>query len=68
MVTFPIFQNFSKNIFSAMFSALQYSSLNYESSVFFYGWFLFYFISTKNEIKKGKYSNGIQIFIFLFGK
>ena len=31
MVTFPIFQNFSKNIFSAMFSALQYSSLNYES-------------------------------------
>ena len=47
MLTYPISRNFSKKIFSAMFSALQYSFLHCESRVFFYWRFLVYFVTTK---------------------
>ena len=63
MITYPFCSNSSKKIFfSTMFSALQYSFLHYEFS----WWFLVYFIWTENEIKKGKYSNEIRIFTFLW--
>ena len=53
--------NFSKKIFSVMYSALQYFYLRYEFRVFFHDFLLASF-QQKNDIKKGKYLNGIQIF------
>ena len=57
--------NFSKKIFSVMYSALQYFYLRYEFRVFFHDFLLTSF-QQKNDIKKGKYLNGIQIFTLSF--
>ena len=65
MITYPISGNFSRKIFSVMFSALQYSFLHYESPGFFIDDFLFTSFQQKNDIKKGKYPNEIQILSFL---
>ena len=60
MITYPASSNFSKKIFLAMFSALQYYFLHNEIDDF-----LFTLFKQKNLIKKGKCTNVIQIFIFL---
>ena len=67
MITYPI--SISKKIFSAMFSALQYSFLyNMNHVCSFIDDFLFTSFQQKNKIRKGKHPNGIQYLLFRASK
>ena len=61
MITYRTSSNFSKKRFSGMLWALQFSIFLVSSLI---EDFLFISFQQKNEIKKGKYPNGVQIFTF----
>ena len=57
MIKYPISNSFSKKIFLAMFSALQYPSCILNLISFFIDDFVLTSFQQKNEINKEKYPN-----------
>ena len=57
MITYPISNSFSKKIFLAMFSALQYPSCIMNLISFFIDDFVLTSFQQKNEVNKEKYPN-----------